>query len=662
MQNTLGQIVLLVVILAALAFFSKEIWLRFRLIRAGKHDEKRWDRPWERLGHMAYKVGTQLCSIKDRPIVGIMHAFVFWGFVFFTVATLNHVVGAFHRGFSLWGKGLFNDLWFLGVDFIAILTLVGTIYLAVRRFIFKPTAITKPMPISKSPQSAIVLSLIFGLMLTYLLNQGAEIVLHNGVSFSRWMPFSKATSALFAGTSSSALELSNQIFWWSHILMVLGFLVFIPHSKHLHLLAGPINMFFRPRQSIGTLQKVDFEKTEQFGATLVTDLQWKNIMDFFSCVDCGRCQDVCPAYQSGKALSPKVVMMSLRKHTLNEAANLTLGKPAAERMMDKWQTPDEIWACTTCGACMEACPVANEHIPTILELRRAQMMMDNKFPSELNATFKGLETNANPWNLGADGRALWSSDLNVPIMAEVQEAEYLWFVGCSGSFDDRGKEISKSFVKILQKAGISFAILGAEEKCCGDPARRAGNEYLFQMIAEENIKTFQQYKFKKILTSCPHGFHMIKHEYHQFGGHFDVVHHSELIAELISSGKIKVNPNGMGKVTYHDSCYLGRCNGLYDPPREILRALQADGLVEMPRSRNKSFCCGAGGARMFMEETQGERINQVRVAEAAGTGAKSVAVACPFCLTMFDDGIKEKGLDERLQVLDLAQVVATNMV
>ena len=660
MLNPLGQVILLLVILASVVFFAKEIWIRVRLLKLGKKDEKRMDKPGERLAYVIAKVGSQMCSIKDKPFVGLMHAFVFYGFVFFTVATINHVGNAFKKGFSLFGSNMFNDIWFLAVDIVAILTILGSIALAVRRYIQKPDSITKPMPLSKSPQSAVVLSLIFGLMVTYLLNQGAEIVLH-GSSFARWMPFSTLTAALFTNTSVSALNGMNLVFWWAHILMIPAFLVFIPHSKHLHLIAGPINIFFRSRKPIGTLEKIDFEASEEFGVTNVTDYQWNHMLNFFSCVDCGRCQDQCPAYQSDKPLSPKVVMMSLRKHVLNEKDNLLSGKEVSEPIMDKWQTPDEIWACTTCGACMEICPVGNEHIPVILELRRSQMMMENKFPQELNATFRGLETNSNPWNLGHDTRADWAEGLDVPLMADNPEVDYLWYVGCSGAFDDHAKKVSVAMAKILNQAGVSYGILGLEEKCCGDPARRAGNEYVFQMMAEENVQTFKQYKFKKILTTCPHGYQIIKNEYSQFDGDFEVIHHTELLADLIKQGKIKLKSNGKDKIAYHDSCYLGRYNNIYDAPREVIKSMSNGNLVELPRSKDKSFCCGGGGTRMFMEETIGTRINHLRVEEAKESGAEMLCVACPFCMTMLDDGVKEKGMDDSIKVFDISQVVLENL-
>ena len=659
MRTGMEQLILLGCVLLCGGFFVRELWIRFQLIQRGRRGERRWDRPLERLRYMAIKVGSQVCAIKTRPVVGLMHAFVFWGFMLFMVATINHLLGAFIRDFSLWGHNRFNNIWFVGVDWIAMLTMIGVVFLAIRRYLVKPEALTQPQPISRSWQSGVVLALIFGLMASYLLGQGVDGLV-TGRFFVPHMPFSQATAGLFVNVTPSALMGWSRFFWWSHILMVFGFLLLIPHSKHLHLIAGPINIFFRSRQPIGTLEKIDFEKTEAFGVTQVTEFPWKNLVDFFSCVDCGRCQDVCPAFQSGKPLSPKVVMMSLRKHLLHERTALARGQEPSEPVMDRWLTPDEIWACTTCGACMQVCPVMNEHIPVLIELRRARVMMDSSFPSELNPAFRGLETNGNPWNLGLAQRTAWCEGLAVPRMAEKQEAEFLWFVGCAGCYDDRGKKISQALARILNTAGVDYAILGVEEKCCGDPARRSGNEYVFQMLAEENRQTMSRYRFDKVLLACPHGYHLMKNEYRQFGAELKVIHHSELIAELIANGRLHVNQT-LGKTAYHDSCYLGRYNHSYEAPRQVLATLKTEGCLEMKRRRETSFCCGAGGGRMFMEESLGRRINHLRIEEAMASGAQEVATACPFCLTMLEDGVKEKGLDGQLAVMDIAEVVAEHL-
>lgn len=661
MLNWSGRIVLILLILAAAGYFVWQVALRVRLVRLGNRGMVRWDRPLERLGWMAARVGAQLCAIKDRPLTGVMHAFVFWGFIFFTVATVNHIGSAFKPGFSLLGHGRLADLWFFGVDIVALLTLVGVTALALRRYLFKPAGITQPQPISRSPHSAIVLSLIAGLMLTYLLNMGAEERLQGETAFA-WMPVSAFLAGGLAGLSPAALTSWNAFFWWSHLLMLLGFLVFIPGSKHLHLLSGPVNLFLRSREPIGTLQPIDFEKSEQFGAATVTDYPWKNISDFFSCIDCGRCQDVCPAYATGKPLSPKVVMMAQRKYTLAQSRLLLEGKPPTAAIMETALTPDEIWACTTCGACMEACPVLNEHISSIVDLRRDQVMMQSAFPAELQGAFRGLETNGNPWNVGSGSRMEWAEGLDVPLMAQIGEADYLWYVGCAGAFDERARAVSRSLAKILNHAGVRYGVLGLEEKCCGDPARRSGNEYLFQSMAMENIQVLQQYRFKYLLTSCPHGLHVFQEEYGQLGARFEVVHHTELIRQLLAAGKIHLQSGYDARLTWHDSCYLGRYHQLYDAPRDVLRQLGGSEPLELGRHHEKSFCCGGGGGRMFMEENLGTRINHNRVAEAAESGAGVVGTGCPFCLAMLDDGIKEKGVEGKLQARDLAQLVAERLV
>ncbi|HOT97688.1 MAG TPA: heterodisulfide reductase-related iron-sulfur binding cluster [bacterium] len=660
MLNWSGRIALVLLILAALAWFLWQIALRIRLVRLGRREPVRWDHPLERLLWMAGRVVVQICAVKDRPLTGVLHALIFWGFLFFTVATINHVGQAFTPGFSILGHNWFADAWFLGVDLAALLTLAGVLGLAVRRYLLRPAGITLPQPISRSPHSAIVLSLIAGLMITYLLNQAAEQLLNGAPPFA-WMPVSTRLAPLFAGLSADALGVWNSLLWWSHLLMVLGFLVFIPGSKHLHLLSGPVNLFFRSREPIGTLQPIDFEKSEQFGAATLPHYPWKNISDFFSCIDCGRCQDVCPAFATGKALSPKVVMMSQRKYALTEAQRLLAGVEPSAPILGSALSDAEIWACTTCGACMEVCPVRNEHIPALVDLRRNRVMMESTFPQELQTAFRGLETNGNPWNAGSGSRMEWAEGLNVPVMAAAGEVDYLWFVGCAGAFDERARAVSRSLAAVLNHAGVRYGVLGLEEKCCGDPARRAGNEYLFQTMAMENIQILQQYQFKILLTSCPHGMHLFGEEYARLGARYEVVHHTTLIQQLLTEGRIRLNGESGQSVTWHDSCYLGRYHALYDAPRAVLARLNGAPPVEMAHSRAQSFCCGGGGARMFMEESEGTRINHHRIGEAAENGAAIVASGCPFCLAMLDDGIKEKGWTEKLLARDLAQLVAERL-
>ncbi|HOZ21708.1 MAG TPA: (Fe-S)-binding protein [bacterium] len=660
MLNWTGRIVLLLLIALAFYRFYRMIALRIGLVRLGQRQAVRWDRPFERLAWMAGRVVTQTCAIRERPWTGVMHALVFWGFIFFSVATINHVAGAFSRGFSILGHYRFADFWFLGVDLTALLTLIGVIALAIRRYLVRPEGITRPRPISRSPHSAFILALIAGLMITYLLNQGAEMILTGEKAFAL-MPVSAQFAPLFAGMDPAALTLWNDLFWWSHLLMLLGFVVIIPGSKHLHLLSGPVNLFFRSREPIGTLQPVDFDKSEQFGAATINHYPWKNISDLFACIDCGRCQDLCPAYATGKPLSPKVVMMSQRSYALAESKALLAGQAPSAPIVPAALSEDEIWACTTCGACMSVCPVLNEHIPAIVDLRRNRVMMESAFPQELQSAFRGLETNSNPWNAGSSGRMEWAEGMEVPLMAEIGEADYLWYVGCAGAFDDRARAVSRSLAAILRHAGISYGVLGVEEKCCGDPARRTGNEYLFQTLAMENIQLLQQYKFKYLLTSCPHGFHIFGEEYRQLGAEFEVIHHSQLIRQLLSEGRIRLTEEGAGRLTWHDSCYLGRYHQIYDEPRQVLTALAGAPPMELARNRDHSYCCGGGGGGMFMEERLGTRISHSRIAEAAAVNAETVVSGCPFCLTMLDDAIREKGLAERMRTADLAQLVAARL-
>ncbi len=661
MLNWTGRIVLLLLMAAALGWFFRQVALRIRLVRLGQREAVRWDHPWERLAWMAGRVAAQICAIRQRPFTGVMHALVFWGFLFFSIATINHVGAAFSSGFSLLGHGRIADLWSLGVDLTALLTLIGVIALAIRRYLVRPAGITTPQPISRSPHSALILALIAGLMITYLLSQGAEITLRGAQPFV-WMPISAGLAPLFAGMMPVPLAIWNHLFWWTHLLMLLGFLVIIPGSKHLHLLSGPVNLFFRSREPVGTLQPVDFEKSEQFGAATITDYPWKNISDLFACIDCGRCQDLCPAYATGKPLSPKVVMMSQRAYALAESGALLAGQTPSAPIVPAALSEDEIWSCTTCGACMSACPVLNEHIPAIVDLRRNRVMMESAFPQELQGAFRGLETNGNPWNVGSGSRMEWAEGLEVPLIAEIGEADYLWYVGCAGAFDDRARAISRSLAQILRHAGIRFGVLGLEEKCCGDPARRTGNEYLFQSLAMENIQILQQYKFRYLLTSCPHGYHIFSEEYRRLGAEFEVVHHSELIGQLLTEGKLRLKGGESGRITWHDSCYLGRYHQIYAAPRQVLTALAGAPPLEMARHHDQSFCCGGGGGGMFMEERLGSRISHNRIAEAAAAGADRVASGCPFCLTMLDDAIREKGLTERMRTGDLAQIVAECLI
>ncbi|MCK5009011.1 MAG: (Fe-S)-binding protein, partial [Deltaproteobacteria bacterium] len=430
--------------------------------------------------------------------------------------------------------------------------------------------------------------------------------------------------------------------------------------------SSTLNIFLRSTGPKGELTPItDFETAETYGVTTINEFTWKQLLDLDACTRCGRCQDQCPAYLSEKPLTPKKIIQDLKNHLKTEGAKL-LGGNAQEGsdneltpIMGSAVTADELWACTSCMACMEQCPVFVEQIPKVVDLRRYLVMMESSFPSEVAGVFKNLEVNSNPWGIGLASRGDWAKSMGVKILSETEEKDIdvLYYVGCSGSFDDRSKKVAVSFVKILQAAGVNFGILGAEEKCCGDSARRMGNEYLFQTLAQENIECMKKYGIKKIVTTCPHGYNIIKNEYPQFGGSYEVYHHSEFIARLIAEGKLKLKNSINQTITYHDSCYLGRYNAIYSEPRKVVSDIAGTKLVEMERSFERSFCCGAGGGRMWMEEHQGKRINHLRFEDAIKTKANMAATACPFCLTMLEDATKDKEKEESFKVRDLAELV-----
>jgi Fe-S oxidoreductase len=482
------------------------------------------------------------------------------------------------------------------------------------------------------------------------------------------------------------------IMFWLHIITQLTFLNILPLGKHFHVITALPNVFFKsldyPHEKTKLLDLEDESvwEDESLGINHIHQLNWKQGLDLYTCTECGRCKEVCPTYTTDKPLNLFDFNMQLKNELLDNADNLIKRSALAATIPsdgDAEQTEkikaemaelnsqkqligdviaeDTLWACTTCRACEEVCPVTIEHIPRIVAMRQGQSLMAGVYPDELNVALKGLERNGNPWGIGYDKRADWAEGLGVKMMADDADVDYLLWVGCAGSFDDRAKKVSTGLVKILQKADISFAILGVEEKCTGDFARRIGNEMMYQMMAQENIETLNNYQVKKIITACPHCLNTLKHEYPQMGGNYQVVHHTELIDQLLKAGKITLNPSLEGGLTYHGPCYLGRYNSVYDQPRSILKSISKEGLTELDRYRQESFCCGAGGGRMWMEETIGKRINEERAEEIVDRKVANVAVGCPFCLTMIEDGMKELGKEEEIKTQDIAELVAQNL-
>jgi Fe-S oxidoreductase len=448
---------------------------------------------------------------------------------------------------------------------------------------------------------------------------------------------------------------------------VLAFLVYIPSSKHLHIIVAIPNVFFRklPPRIGAQLSPIDLEHAEHYGVNAVTQWSWKHLLDLYSCTECGRCQEQCPAFLTGKPLNPKMIIVDARENlykTVRDApAEQRRDAPQPQRLIGEAIKEDEIWACVTCGACQQECPVLIEHVPKIVDMRRSLVLEESRFPKEAQAALRSIETQGNPYGLPRAQRTAWADGLGVKTVEDKPDAEYLYFVGCAASYDEANRAVARAFVRLLQTAGVDFAILGGQESCNGDPARRIGNEYLYQTQAQHNIEALNAARVQKVIATCPHCFNTIKNEYPQFGGRYDVIHHTQLLAQLIEQGRLRPSAALDATITYHDSCYLGRWNDIYDPPRAVVDAIPGARLVEMERHRKRGFCCGAGGGRMWMEEKIGTRINHARVEQTLATNASRVATACPFCLTMFRDGISAKGAESRLQVQDLAQYLADSL-
>jgi Fe-S oxidoreductase len=648
----MSQVIYSVLALSAFGFFFYNVKKRWDSFAIGKgKEELRWNQPLKRLVDVFILGMGQGKMFKD-PVPGIMHFMIFWGFVIVslgTVETLLSGMSGFINFMYLLGDSLLYRLFLITQDFANSMVVLAVSFAFFRRLVLRPKRL-ESLPKASKMDAYLVLGLILILVSTALLDLGARA--YQGKIPTDAVVLSAAFTGIFRGVDFAVFE---KVVWWIHSLALFGFMSFLPFSKHQHLIWVWPNMFFRSLKPRGRLRPMEFdENAESFGAGKVEDFTWKQFLDSQTCVECGRCTAECPAYNTGKPLDPRKIIHDLKESMYDKQDN----PDSQKSLIGDFFKLDELWSCTTCGACMEACPLEIEHIPAIVDMRRYLTMTEGQFPEELQTTFRNLETNGAPWAFSPETRADWAKGLEVTTMAEKQDVEYLFWVGCAGSFDERYKKVSKDIVKILKKADVSFSILGKEEKCNGDTARRLGNEYLADSLIRENIETFKKYSVKKVVTGCPHCFNTIKNEYPDFGFQADkVIHHSELISELVDSGKIKAEQKIEDLTTVHDSCYLGRHNKIYDQPRDAIE--KSVTMVEMPRSKEKGFCCGAGGGRMWMEETIGTRVNEDRAKEAIATGAQTVATSCPFCMTMMTDGVKAQGKD--IQVKDIAEIVAETM-
>lgn len=656
-----GVVLFAVLTVLAVAGFAYSSWRRFRAMLLGR-PENRGDRILMR-AWLTVKYGILQRRLWQDMYAGVMHALIFWGFVVLTVRNAAFILEGLAPGIGPPGGGLGHAYTF-AKEVVELLVVVGLAMAFYRRVRWRQGRLRPTF------DAWVILFLIGLLIATDLLAE----VSRNALEPSRrgwWCPVTSTMASVLAVHPTPWWKGFYSFCWWAHLLDILVFANYLPYSKHLHIIAALPNVFAQKLSPMGQLASADLEEAESFGADSIRDFTWKALLDGYACTECGRCSAACPTALTGKPLDPRAFIgafrdalfedtrrMPARSKPPLEGANGAKGSDkAAKPLIGGWVSEEAIWACTTCGYCTAVCPVfISPVVDKVVEMRRCLVLERAQFPKEMQTAFRGMETNGNPWGMGAATRGDWAKEQNVVTMAEGGrgQVDYLFWVGCAGSYEERGKRVSRAFVEILQQAGVKFGILGAEERCTGDAARRMGNEYLFQELARQNIATLNGYGVRKIVTNCPHCLNCLKNEYPQFGGNYDVVHGTELVAELIAHGRLTLEREISGTITYHDSCYLGRYNGTYEAPRMIIKAIPGLKLEEMKHSRQDGLCCGAGGGRMWMEERLGQPINQMRMKEIAASGAAKAAVSCPFCSVMLDN-VKE-GICAHPPVVDVLEL------
>ena len=680
----MNPILISLMLVLSLATFSYFVCIKVNILLLVV-PENRFDRIPERIRQML-DLGIRqrrLIGRKRERASGAMHSFIFWGFLVLGLRSLILLGEGFTPGFQnllpfLHSEALFGYIYTLLKDIFEGIVLCMVLFALYRRILLRPVRL------SNSFEAFLILGLIGALMVTDLLYDAARFnlitlhlieldYLHSPIYGNEmmWAPLAFLLSKILSGSNETATWGIYYFAYWTHVGVLLTFLPILPASKHMHVITALPNVFFGsldyPHAPVALLDCENEEawENESLGMTRIEHLSWKQVLDLYTCTECGRCKSICPTYVTYKPLTLKDMNDSLKNHLEEEIPYLKKHKKSSgrKRLVGDVIHPDTLWACTTCRACEEVCPVGIEHVPRIIAMRQAQNMLFEAHPVEINTAFKGMERNANPWGIGYDQRANWAKDLKIPQLSDTsaEQVDVLMWVGCAGSFDDRNQKVARATARILQKANIKFAILGSEEKCTGDLARRSGNEMLYQVLAGENVERLNKYKIKKVVTQCPHCLNALKNEYPQLEGKYEVYHHSQFIAQLLEEGKLQVRPEIKGKVTFHDPCYLGRYNKEYEAPRRLIDAVTREKKLEMPRSRNESFCCGAGGARMWLEETIGTRVNEERVTQAAEIGATTIATGCPFCMTMIQDGIVATGNDEKIQSKDISELVLDSL-
>jgi Fe-S oxidoreductase len=652
-----GFAIFLFLLAISLAVFSHRLYNLVRYLQLGKAD-RRGGEIGKRLGVTVGRVLAQICtlrevSLKDRA--GLGHFFIFWGFVLFSISYLFLVADGIKEDFAgfILGDRIAYGFYLL-LEVFGILVILAILVAIVRRYILKPPRL------SQSADAAIIMGFIFFLMVTSFLTEGFRLAI--GESQSVATPIAQALSQGFSNLEEGASRTFYQAFWWIHMGLLLGFLAYIPHSKHLHLLASPFNIYLRSQDPKGVLVPIELETAETFGVPRIQDFTWKQLLDLYACTECGRCQDNCPAHLSGKVLSPKKIIVDMKEHLVEHGSSMLSKESQGNHLpslIGKVVAEQAIWDCTTCRACQERCPVFIEHINKIIDMRRNLVLEQTRFPETTGTILKCLEARGHTCRGTTFSRTDWFQGQEMKVLAEDKEVDLLFWVGCTAALEERNMKVAADLARILKAAGINFGVLGAEETCCGEPARRIGNEYLFQMLAQRNIETFKNYGVSRIVTTCPHCFNTIKNEYPQFGGEFDVVHHTQFIADLLQQDKLGPLKKSNQIAAYHDSCYLGRHNDIYEAPRKVLSRLPGLTLREAESSHSRGLCCGGGGGHFWIEETGGAKISEMRLEQLLETQPDVIASNCPYCLQMFEDAVKSKGKEDSLKVMDLAEMVAS---
>lgn len=685
----LNLIAFFLVLAYGLYLFANVVYSRYLFIKLGKKPDVK-DDFGARFNLMLDNVVFHKKLLKDKKS-GIMHVVMFYGFILLQFGAIELILKGLANGFEL-PFGSAHKYFSLMQEITTFLILAAVSYAFYRRYVEKLKRLKRGF------KSGIVLLFISALMASVLLSLAFEQVWF-GHEASGFTPISSVIAMLFSGIGSNVAAVLFYVFWWMHLLILLAFMVYVPQSKHAHLLFAPVNVWFKKLDPPGKLSTINFEDETQevFGVGKIEDFTQTQLIDLYACVECGRCTNMCPASGTGKMLSPMDLIVKMRDHLTEKGASITSRTPwmpsfaftetaanqialqasevaatAEETVKKPFEysinligdviTEQELWACTTCRNCEDQCPVMNEHVDKIIDMRRYLVMTEGSMPAEAQRALSNIERQGNPWGINRKDRLKWTEGLDgqyvVPTVKDTEEFEYLFWVGSMGSFDNRSQKITHAFVKLIHEAGITFAILGNEEKNSGDTARRIGNEFLFQQLAQENIALFEAYGVKKIVTCDPHAFNTFKNEYPEFGLQAEVYHHSELLTQWIKEGRLKPTKEVKERITYHDSCYLGRYNEIYDKPRQILEAIPGVEIVEMKRSGCDSMCCGAGGGLMWMEEHEGTRVNVARTEQALEVKPTAIASACPYCLTMMNDGVKMKEVEDQVKTRDVAEILA----